>query len=395
MTGFWLGAMDIIPNELWTLDTELRDVSWSGQKVILRGIEVSLGENHDYLNVTPTFEPIAPGVVGLTDTYPGAVQCQGNVAGGTESSPSDEAAPDDVEGDGPIPPTALIVFSDTSVHKRILPNEDEWTELITGESGILHGKINPWWTIENNTYDPTFLEYSYCGSGFIKDVIGLAGEPVEVTPITGPPNTWSDGIPPTAGNVDYMAIFFDTMQQDTSYILIRYQAAGAWRGWLMQRVAGSDSYLPLYDGVTLPAEAKPLWIAICPLHILVTVWHDDTLKLLVFDKGIFTYNSEHDLGDASEAQLDSMERVAIPLEMQQYSDTAPDANSPFVVIGRMNDPVGLSGIVNAVQYDGSWSEVIVYDENGIEEDLGTDWLAAGLVGVSDDSREFWALRETT
>jgi hypothetical protein len=61
----------------------------------------------------------------------------------------------------------------------------------------------------------------------------------------------------------------------------------------------------------------------------------------------------------------------------------------------MNDPVGLSGIVHSVQYDGSWSEVIVYDENGIEEDLGTDWLAAGLVGIGDDSREFWSLRETT
>lgn len=140
-------------------------------------------------------------------------------------------------------------------------------------------------------------------------------------------------------------------------------------------------------------------MAVTGLHVLVTVWQDlatDKLKLLVFTKSPFAFDSEVDLGDCTATQLNDRELLAFPAATPDYSPTEPDETAPWYVGGRMDDPAAFGAVVHVIQFDGTdWTEVSLLDNAGAAEDWGTDYCGALVVGPDDpDGREYWAVRLT-
>jgi hypothetical protein len=389
-------VLDLFPQRWWTLSLETpRELGLTDVNLLPRSINFQPDPVNGALLVDATFEMEAPGPDGITIDYPGVPDCPPGT-GGTTEQPSDSTEEQEEEKD--FPPVALTVFQAAAVNYR-LDDDAAWTELTT-DSGIEHGKFDPWWYVEANSFEPQFLNYGYVGAGLVKDVTGRDGTPVSTLPASDPPNTWSDGTPPTAAGSTFLARQYDHHAQGDEYMLVSAQSGGNWRGWLLKRSSlGVDSYLPLYDGITLPDQAKAIWMAVTCSHILVTVWQDlatDKLKLLVFDKSPFAFDQEFDLGSTSLTELDNREKWAFPVATPDYSASSPDATAPFIVAGIMVDPAFMAaGTYYCLEYSGAWTEIKIYDENGEDEEMYTDWLGSLVAGpaANGGQREYWAFRQ--
>lgn len=403
LRGNYLGALDIIPSlglYVWGLadNTLKRNLPLNGSNLICRSLTHSIS-NTGAIQTSVTFEVEAPALLAQPETYPSAPGCrpgQGpDGAGAGDLTPGDEAADESA-----IPPAVLTVFSAAAINKRQFGEDADWVELAT-DANIEHGKFDPWWPQTKQSYDPAGIDYGFVGAGLVKDATGATGTPVAALPASAAPNTWADGAPPTTTNVDYIARFYDWFTAGDEYFLISYEVGGLFRGWVLKRdSAGVETYLPAYDtGGGLPTESRVIWMAVTCFHVLVTVWQDlatDKLKLLVFDKSAFAFNTEYDLGSTSEAELDAREKWAFPVATPDYSASSPDATAPFIVAGIMVDPVGVdAGTYYALEYSGAWAEIEVLDPEGETEEMFTDFLGSLIAGPADtaNGREYWSFRQ--
>lgn len=404
--GNYLGAFDIVPSlgfyEWGLVDNTLkRQLALNGQRLICRSVQVSINYEESHLTgaiqVSAVFEWEVEGESGQTDTYPGFPECPPGA--GTNRNIEDDPAPGDELADaGAFPPVALMAFS--SANYRLLDGSNDWASLAADTT--LYGCIDKFWVVKASSYDPANLITWISGAGFIKELFGNVSPVVTVrTPASAPPDTWSDTPDPAAATCSYIQIESDAYNQDEFYTLALFQnGSSLYRGWVGKRLADNTfSWLPLYDtGGSLPTQSRPIFMAITGLHVLVTVWQDlatDKLKLLVFTKSPFAFDSEVDLGDCTLTQLNDRDLLAFPAATPDYSATSPDATAPWYVAGRMDDPAAAFGdIAHVIQFDGAtWTEVSLLDADGVAEDWGTDYCGALVVGPDDPAgREYWAAR---
>lgn len=403
----YLGAFDIVPSlgfyEFGLDNASLkRGLSLNGQNLISRAVSVAFEYGDSGLftgNILSTvaFEFEVTGEpAAQTDSYPGFPDCPPG-AGKNSHIEDDPTASDETTGDSAFPPVVLMAFS--SANYRLLETgAADWAQL--SADTCLYGTIDKWWYLKANSYDPANLITWLAEAGAIKELAGNASPTVTSrTPSAAPANTWSDSPAPATGTLSYLQVESDAYTQDEFYVLAQFiNGSSQYRGWVGKRSTGNTyTWLPLYDtGGSLPTQSRPIFMAVTCSHILVTVWQDlatDKLKLLIFDKDPWAFNSEVDLGSTTLAELNARTYYAIPAGTPDYSATTPDATAPWYVAGRLNSPAGLSGVKHAIKYDGAWAEVDLLDTDGASETWNTDYGMAIQAGPDEtEGRQLWATR---
>lgn len=367
--GLWAGALDIVGDEWWQVDLSsddtTRGIAWTDKKLVLRTVNSRHDPATGYIASSGVFEPEAAGPEGII------IPCIGLP-------------------DPPGPPTpkweepgldALMAFSSASYRDD---NADDWTELQTANYN--GGAIDPWWRSKTSSNNPKDAIWWAVADGAVYRVEGTGTDvmPENRTPVTDPPNTWSDATAPTMADLEFIGPFPDRWIKNQWYVLARMQETGGdWRGWM----AFTDddglrwSWVELYDGVSLPTQIKPIWLAVNGTYILTTIWENDasdTLRLLVFNSSM-VYSTEFSLGAATLTEIDDRDYFAFPVAVLDNDDL-------WHVAGRMDAPAGLTGtqhIIKSANAGGAWSSV--------ESDQGSG-VISGLVVKLDNAgdRDYFA-----
>lgn len=406
----YMGVLDITPELGFYVNgfansVFRRGLSLNGLKLICRNITYNfVYKNNAFTGIIQTLAIFEFEVTGIsdaqTDTYPGttAIQCPPGV--GSNSPSSDPTASDDTNDDILLPPTAILAFSSTEYR---LFTDTSWTTL--DATAVNHGTADKFWYIKAQSYDPKNLIFWLAQSGAVSRVVGTdgTGSLEDVSPSGNPPNTWSDAPAPTVGTSEFIQVESDAFNEDHFYVLLTFQdGASNWRGWLAKRTTGTTySYLALYDQISLPDQSKPIFMSIGVDHIVVTCWQDlatDKLKALVFTKSPFAFDSEFDIVDASLANIDAFTKWAIPVLTTDYSATPFDDTAPLHLFGRIPNPnlAGLgAGDFYALKYNGSWSNLDIFDIDGEDLDIGDNHIRLAWVGENDPAgREYFAVIQT-
>lgn len=403
--GDYTGAFDLACQTLGWYEFDLpnstlkRGQSLNGNLMICRSISHSFGyANGRFTGKISTtvnrFEfEIDDSPDAQTETYPGqtAIQCPPGV--GQNSPTLDPTGSDKEEDETQLPPVGILSFSSTEIRRL---TDAAWTNV--DSDSVNFGEVDPYWYLKAQSYNPDDLAFWLGESGSVQEVVGTGDDSAKtaISPSSNPPNTWTDAPAPVVATCEFEVIKGDEYEEDIFYTLVSFQdGASNWRGWLAKRTSGTTySYFALYDQIALPAQAKPLGVAIGTDVILVTVWQDaatDKIKLLVFDKSPFTFNQEIDLGNTSLAELNSFEYWAWPQTTSDYSAGSPDDVAPWFIFGRMNAPAGLAGIVYAAKNNGSWATLDIKDDVGVDFDIDMGHISAFVAGPNDPTgREYWS-----
>jgi hypothetical protein len=328
--------IDVFPQRWWTIslaagDT-LRGLTETELRLVPRVVE--LEQAGDVVLVDAVFESEAFGPDGIFDPCPSC--------GDVDPDQTDKPAWQAEEALG-----ALVAFS--SINYRD-DNAAGWDELDT--EPVNHGVVDPYWKQKQKSLQPSKAIFWTAGDGEI--AFYTEGARTLRTPATDPPDTWSDGPGPSVAGLAFGQVASDIFTRGKHYAFASWQnGASAWRGWLA--ITTDDwltaSWVEPYDGVTLPAALKPLGVAVNDSYILLTVWQDNTLKLLVFDlDGV--YQATHALGAALLAEVADTYH-AFPVAVVDDSDL-------WHVAGRMDAPAGLAGvqhIIKTTDAGSSWQSV--------------------------------------
>jgi len=368
--GIWAGVLDIIGDEWWKIDVDATDtsrgLSWTDKKLVCRTVNSRTDPVNGFIATNAVLEPEASGPEGIIVTCIGLPEPPGQ--------PRPRGEEPGLE--------ALIAFSSASYRDD---NAGDWTELQTADFN--GGAIDPWWRIKTGSNNPIDVIWWAAATGALYRFVGRNGLPDDRRPVSDPPNTWSDDPAPAGSDLEFLGPFPDRWVKNIWYTLARWQnGSDAWRGWLVY--TDDDgltwTWVELYDGVDLPDQIKPLWLAVNGSLVLVTIWEDDTadtLRLLYFDTAI-TYDSEEALGAATLAEVDNRDCFAFPV-------TVLDDDDRFYVAGRMNAPAGLAGTQHVIISDDAGATFSSF-ENG----WSTDHCGALSVGLaSGGSRPFYAVRQ--
>ena len=369
LDGIWAAVLDVALQEWYTLSLAAADttrgVVWTDRKLVLRQVNNRIDPANGYIGSEAIYEPEALGPVGIGDP---CVELP---------EPPDPPVPK-WSGAGLA---ALLAFSSANYRDD---NAGDWTELQAAPYN--HGCYDPWSQIKSGSSNPRDATWWAVGNGVIYRVVGIGGIPEDRTPVSDPPNTWSDATAPTVGELEFIWVGGSRWVKNRFCALARWQEAGGdWRGWLL--VTGNDGftwdYVELYDGETLPDQLYPTWVAVNGSYVLVSAWVDittDELRLLVFDDEL-NYIDTVALGAASLAEVEARELFAFPA-------TVGDDDDLWYVAGRMIDPAGLSG---EPAYQAIETANAGTDFTSIEDGWGADVAMALAV---DDGDNFFGVRHS-
>lgn len=361
--GNYLGAFDIVPLIGWyewgLPDADLkRELELNGANLICRAVEQQVDTQTGTIKTTVTFEVEAIGPDGIPGNYP------------TTYPTATQAPAPEWAGGG----DALMVFSSASYRDD---NDSDWTELQITD--YAYGGKDAWWKTTQGD-NPADVIWFGLAVGAVYRAVGISGTPVNVIPANDPPNTHSDTTAPTAAGLTPVQFLSDPFVQGRHFVLYGWQepSGSLWRGWIAATVndGASWSWLELYDGLTLPDQIKPGWMAVNGTNLMVTIWADegtDVLRLVVFDSNL-AYDTEFDLGAASLTEVNDKTYTAFPV-------TVLDDDALWFVAGRMNAPQTLANpehIISTADSGANWVSV----ENG----LGTSYVAALEAGLDNSGR---------
>lgn len=379
-SGNYAGVLDIAGpfdgtaggQEWWQMDMAAGDTTrgivWTDKKMVLRTINNQIDPANGMILSETVFEPEAEGPPGVADDY-----CQSSTP-----IPERPDAPDWSDGIG-----ALVSFS--SLYYRD-DNDSDWSEHST-EFAFNHGCVDPYWESRQGTSNPEAAILWGAGNGVIKRSLDAGRTWSDKTPVTDPPNTWSDGIAPSVANLSFTQILPDPWAVGRFIALATWQnGSDLWRGWLLVTPddGASWSWYAPYTG-TLPDQLKPIWAAINGASLLTTTWEDRaTDKIMLHRRGATSLNfvAEYDLGATTLAELEVRTYYAFPV-------CVLDDDALWHVAGRMNAPAGLGGvrhIIRTANTGAAWS--------GFEGSWSTDYCATLYIGLDNDGdREFYAVRQ--
>lgn len=281
LRGNYLGALTTICSygfyEMNIANTSLaRELNVNRIRMTCRGISGAYNDEGGYFQVTATFEPEAQGPDGIPGNYPTS-----------QPVPLIPAPPLEIEE----PAEAALITQNPTNIRLTAPDTAEdlvWTQL--SAAGKLHGIIDPWWQIVNQTVDPANIVWLDAQAGQIR-LVDQATDPVtitDITPTTDPPNTWSDGVAPTAATVSYVELLADKWIQDRFYAVAEWtEVGGDWRSWIAYT---SDAGLTwtwkdFFDGYTLPQAARCRNIAVNGTYLLVSLWESPNTGDTPFAQG--------------------------------------------------------------------------------------------------------------
>lgn len=363
-------VVDVVPQYWLTMDLAEADTPrghvWTNRRLVPRQVVNNIDVSNGLLFTDIICEPEALGPDGISELCP--------------------EVPDAVIEDAPwvgVEPAleALVAFGSVNFRDA---NASDWTE--QSAAGADYGAKDVWWTLRQGSTNPQdAILWKVDGAEIYRSLD--AGETwSDVTPASNPPNTWSDGTAPGIDSVTFVGIFSDAWAQGRFFSLAEQQIGGLWRGWLAVTDDDGQSWtwVELYDGVTLPAGIRPLWLACNGAYVLVTAWEDDAtdiLRLLAFDASTLAYSAKYSLGAAAESDVFTNKTLAA------YPLTVLDDDDLWFIYGRMNAPQSLANpeqIIKTTDAGSGWASV----ENTWGDDVCL-WLDVGLDSGGD--RQFKAL----
>jgi hypothetical protein len=328
---YWL-TQDIAPG-----DTP-RGLTWTDKRLVPRQVTHNIDVANGLLTTDIVCEPEAIGPDGIADLCP--------------------EVPDAVLENPPWPGTepalgALVAFSSVNFRDD---NASDWTEQSAG--GADYGAKDVWWTLRRGSTNPQDAILWKVDGGEIYRSLDCGLTWADVTPAESPPDTWEGSTAPSIELSTFVGIFSDSWNRGRFFALETQEIDGLWQGWLAvtDNDGGAWQRVELYDGATLPAGIRPIWLACNGSYILVTVWVDaetDILRLLVFDAETMDFVDEFDLGAATEAELNARTYIA-------YPRTVLDDDDLWYIFGRMNAPQGLANpehIIKTANAGTAWASV--------------------------------------
>jgi hypothetical protein len=380
-SGNYAGVLDIAGpfdgtsggQEWWQMDLAAGDTTrgivWTDRKMVCRTINNSIDPVNGMIQSDVVFEPEAEGPPGVTDDY-----CQS-----TTPAPEQPEAPrwDESTAIGALASFSSLYYRDD--------NDADWAE--HSDDSFNHGCVDPYWTSRQGTSNPEAAILWSVGNGVIKRSLDAGRTWSDKTPVTNPPNTWSDGSAPSVADLSFIQILPDPWVVGRFIALAAWQnGSDQWRGWLL--VTPDDgatwSWYAPYTG-TLPDQLKPIWAAINGASLLTSTWEDRAAdKLMLHRRGAasLSFVAEYDLGTTTLAELDDRTYYAFPV-------CVLDDDTLWHVAGRMNAPVGLVGVYHIIQTGDAgtgWANT--------ESGWGTDHCGALVIGLNESSeRQFYAVRQ--
>lgn len=380
--GNYLGALTTIPSvgfyELDIANTSLaRQLDINKIRLICRSIQAS--DDQGYLSVTGVFEPEAIGPDGIQGNYP--------------SSMADPLVPDaavDQALEVEEASEAAFVTQSTWIRRTypVAIADATWTSL--DATDFLHGVIDPWWEVINNTSDPDSIIWWSVGVGVIEYTDRATGTTTDVTPTNDPPNTWSDGVAPTVANLSFVEILGDRFIQNRFYVLAEWQEAGGdWRSW----VAYTSDYgvtwnwLDFYDGYTLLSAARGRNLTVNGTYLLAVLWENTATGGMEY---LRAYRKSDFIGVYRELMNNSSRSDDQASVQSCKVTTVVDDDSLWFVFGCVRGGFYLESTI--------FLQIIVSVDAGVTWTLYQKWKADKCVGLrvgdADDigQRPVWAWR---
>jgi hypothetical protein len=362
--------IDVVPQQWFTItfaagDTA-RGIVETDMRLLLDSYTITADPENGGEVVDAVFIPEAPGPAGV------ATVCES--AG--ENVSSEQPASDPI-----APPQGLVAFANV---KRLDALAESW--LAVSAETAAHGTVDPFWVQKAGAAQASQAIYHIAAPAEVQTVVEEAAA-TDRTPLTDPPNIWSNDPAPTAADLSYIQVESSPFVQGRHYTLGQWINGGGDYSFYLAKTDNDGAawaWADPYEGETLPGEAKPVWLAINRDYVLLTVW-DDTgggrLALLVFDADL-VFQESFDLGAAAVADVAARTWYAFPATVLDDADL-------WYVAGRMNGPpapISLAGtrhIIRTEDAGAAWENI----ENG----WGDDHCSALVVG-SESSRQYWAMR---
>lgn len=335
-------VIDVVPQYWLTMDLAEADTPrghvWTDRRLVPRQVVNNIDVVNGLLFTDIICAPEALGPDGISELCP--------------------EVPDAVVEDAPwvgVEPAleALVAFGSVNFRDA---NAADWTE--QSAAGADYGAKDVWWTLRQGSTNPQDAILWKVDGGEIYRSLDAGETWEDVSPASNPPDTWEGSTAPGIDSVTFVGIFSDAWTQGRFFSLAEQQIDGLWQGWLA--VTDDDglswTWVELYDGVTLPAGIRPIWLACNGSYVLVTAWEDDAtdiLRLLVFDADL-AYSAKYSLGGAAEADVFTNKTLIA------YPATVLDDDDLWHIYGRMNAPQGLDNpehIIKTTDAGSSWASV--------------------------------------
>lgn len=233
--GHYLGALDLMPQEWWTLtiaaDDSTRGVVWTDQRLLVRSITATFDAESGVLQASGIYEKEATGPDGVTGDYP----------------VDPPVTPPTPPGPPSWPPLvqhktgALLAFDGAEGCWYRPPQDTDWTERNDTRTGSddddVQGGWDPWWFTKDkqNSSDPEQAILFAIGIGYIDRSIDCGQTWEDRTPIDDPPNSWSDSPAPTVADVTFIQRVDNIHANGQHIFLAEWQnGGGLWRGWILK-----------------------------------------------------------------------------------------------------------------------------------------------------------------
>lgn len=257
--GHYLGALDLMPQEWWTLtiaaDDSTRGVVWTNQRLLLRTVTATFDAERGILQASSIYEKEAAGPDGVTGDYP-------------VDPPTDPPTP---PGPPSWPPLvqqktgALVAFDGADGCWYRPPQGDDWEERDDGlPTGAVdndnQGGWDPWWPTpeKQNTADPASAILFRLQDAHIYRSVNCGVTWEEVTPIDDPPNSWSDSPAPTVADVTFVQRVDNIHVNEQHIFLVEWQnGLSEWRSWFLKTEDDGISWEWVSLAIDYPSSA--LW----------------------------------------------------------------------------------------------------------------------------------------
>lgn len=235
--GHYLGALDLVPQEWWTItlaagDTP-RGIVWTDQRLVCRNVSASYDPAAGSILADAVFESEADGEDGVDGDYP-------------VTPPSDPPAPP-TPVTPPTPPLAsgrLATF-DHSIGHQNQATDGTWQMRNDGADTISDngGGFDPHWATTQGSTDIEDAILWRVQTGHIYRSVDCGRNWSEVTGMGDPPNDWSDDPAPVWSQCDVVMGTPNNYRAGEWYFLVRWQNGdNDWRGWVLKCTGNGSAW---------------------------------------------------------------------------------------------------------------------------------------------------------
>lgn len=245
--GHYLGALDVVPQEWWTLSLNAGDTPrglvWTNKRLIARNVTASYDPAAGSILADAVFETEAEGEDGIPGDYP-------------ITPPTDPPAPPPPVVP-PAPPSVsgrLVTFDNTLGHynQNVSGAWEERNDGVTLEIDTF-GAFDPWWPVTQGSTDIEDAILWRCQVGAIYRSTDCGRNWIAVTGMGDPSNDWADSPAPTFAASEVVMLSDNIYRSGERYFLVRWaNGAGDWRGWVLKSEgdgAGAWTWQPMTTAI--------------------------------------------------------------------------------------------------------------------------------------------------